>query len=354
MSEQETVKPDRLRVRALLRVLGRLQMPGLFTALARAHLSLAAKLPSPALKLQGIAARFAGLLGRIMTMGITRHTGGVVLRASGAALGLWLAAQVTGLVGETLDANPPASLASTSPGSASPGSAMSDRATTASLANGSPNWTVMSRPVAVFSLSSPETEALGLTYAARRHASGEREDSLSFGQFAGAAAHLQITIARNRSEAEPASTFLIETIRLSARSGLSAQKITTPSAVMTKFGMLETADGLLGMADQQRHCLAFRFSDAGNPVRLSGWLCGAQSRPADRQQLACLIDRLHLIGSGEDRELRAIFTAAELRRDPRCNPPRLAATGRKTSWLDADGKTPALRGNTGGTGSLTR
>jgi hypothetical protein len=295
---------------------------------------------SHAVKLQGIAASGAGLFGRVMALGLTRHTSGVVLRASGAALGLWLAAQVTGLVGETFVSS---QASHTSP-AADLRAVSLDRVTTSSITAAAAQWTMIARPTAVFSLSSPETEALGLIHAARRHISGEREDTLIYGQFSGSAAHMQLTIIRNRNDAEPAAAFLIESIRQSARSGLSAEKMTMPSAVATKFGTLETADAMISLADQRRNCLVFRFSESPNPVRISGWLCGASTRPADRQQLACLIDRLHLVGGGEDRELRASFTSAELRRDPRCNPPRLAATGRKASWLDADGKAPALRG----------
>jgi hypothetical protein len=294
-----------------------------------------------ALKFQNAAAICVGILGRIMSLGITRHTGGVFLRASGAALGLWLAAQVTVLVSQAMEPGPDQTEEQRS--------TLPDRTTTSSVVASNQQWTAVPRPVAVFTLASPEIEGLGIAHSARRHSSGEREDTLAFGQFSSAASFMQLTIARNRTDTTQTATFIVDTVRQTARVGLSAEKMTISSAVTTKFGMLETADGVLSAGDKQRSCLLFRFSETPSPVRLSGWLCGAAPRPADRQQLACLIDRLHLVGSGEDRELRATFTNAELRRDPRCNPPRLAATGRKTSWLDADGKAPALRGGNAGT-----
>ncbi len=45
--------------------------------------------------------------------------------------------------------------------------------------------------------------------------------------------------------------------------------------------------------------------------RFAGWWCGQNGRPADRRQLACLIDKVALLSAGEDKGLRALFTQAE-------------------------------------------
>jgi hypothetical protein len=298
------------------------------------------------LRLQHLGGHFALIIGKIMSLGVTRYTGGVVLRASGAAFGLWLAVHAAMLI--TQSAVYPEAVyqeQSQKTERVSP----QDRMTTATLATTPGLWTVLTRPTAQFSLSSPEFDTQKSGYSARRHSHGEREDTLSFGSFEIPGAYLVLTIGRygpdaNTERSRRESSYYIDIVRQAAQSGLAADRVTSASGTGTKFGMIETADAMLKAGEQNRHCLTFRFGEAANPVTLSGWLCGTKDRPADRQQLACVIDRVHLLGAGDDRELRATFTAAELRRDARCNPPRLASTGRKTTWLDADSKAPALRG----------
>ena len=111
----------------------------------------------------------------------------------------------------------------------------------------------------------------------------------------------------------------------------------------TPLRAVETADATLSDGETSRACIAFRRDGGDLPLGLSGWWCGSASRPADRQQLACMIDRLDLLAPADDRALRAAFARTELTRQPGCVTPRLSATGRKASWLDADGHAPVLK-----------
>jgi len=89
----------------------------------------------------------------------------------------------------------------------------------------------------------------------------------------------------------------------------------TPGEPMhSKFGEMETADIKLSGAGVERQCLAFRRAAPGEALRLTGWYCGPAGAFAGRAGLACLIDRLALLGAGEDSELRDGFAAAERRR----------------------------------------
>ncbi len=58
-------------------------------------------------------------------------------------------------------------------------------------------------------------------------------------------------------------------------------------------------------------CLAFRRLGEGGEPTLTGWQCAAQGGVVERPELACFIDRLTLLKSGDDQSLRRFFTEAE-------------------------------------------
>ena len=131
--------------------------------------------------------------------------------------------------------------------------------------------------------------------------------------------------------------------RLAAYGGLAIERSAQPLALPSKFGPIEVSDMVISGAGRMRACLGFRHQAGAIGFSFQGWLCGTDQRPADRQQLTCLIDRINLHAAGEDRALRAHFAKAELNRQPSCNPPKLQATGRRTSWLDGNEAQPPLR-----------
>lgn len=212
------------------------------------------------------------------------------------------------------------------------------------------NWLKIARPIAMFGLESPELDRQQPAYEAMRSQDGaRRQDTLSFGAFDADKPHLRLRLlVTHDSEARP-QPFVIALVREASERGMSIQRSGVPTSIETRFGTVETADTTLSDGDASRPCIAFRKSlgdmkSAGDlPLGLSGWWCGAPGRPADRQQLVCLIDRIDLLAAGEDKALRSAFARTELARQPACAPPRLSATGRKVSWLDADATAPALR-----------
>jgi hypothetical protein len=204
-------------------------------------------------------------------------------------------------------------------------------------------WLRIAKPVALIGLESPELDRQPAAYEAQRSPDGARRlDTLVYGGFDGDKPHLQLRMLVERSQTT-AQPFVIALVRDAAERGMSVQRSGVPDSVATKFGPLDTADATLSDGSTSRHCIAFRKPPSDGPMTLSGWWCGIAARPADRQQLACLIDRLDLLSAGDDPALRAAFARGELARQPACAPPRLAASGRKASWLDADGKPPALK-----------
>lgn len=209
---------------------------------------------------------------------------------------------------------------------------------------GRDNWIPIIKPIPMFGLESPELDRASATLEARRSQDGsQREDVLSFGAFAEPKAHLLLRLSAEHHLTDLTQPFIIALVREAAARAMSVQRSGMPSAIQTRFGPVETADTTLNDGEVSRACIAFRMDAGALPLAMSGWWCGGEGKPADRQQLVCLIDRIDLLNAGDDRALRAAFARTELNRQPACVPPRLAATGRKVSWLDADGAAPALK-----------
>jgi len=211
------------------------------------------------------------------------------------------------------------------------------------------DWIAITRPIAIFNLEAPELGREAPAIEARRsQGGGQREDLLSFGSFAGSAPHLSLRLRTGDGIAASPNSFTVTLVHAAALRSLAVERGGTPAAIETRFGPLETADIVLGDGNESRACLAFRTVGSEAPFAMSGWWC-AGAKPSDRKQLTCLIDRLDLANAGAEPELRAAFARSELRRQPGCAQPRLSATGRKVSWLDADGTMPALRMKTAAT-----
>ena len=210
------------------------------------------------------------------------------------------------------------------------------------------DWVSIPRPMAVFSLEAPELGREPSLIEARRSQDGERrEDLLSFGSFAGPKPHLALRLATGEGAAASARSFMVALATEAALSGLAVERTSTPAPIETRFGLLEAADVDLANGAESRACVAFRTPPGEARFALSGWWCPAP-RPSDRRQLSCLIDRLDLASGGGDQELHALFAGSELKRQPGCAPPRLSASGRRTSWLDVDGNAPVQRMKTAG------
>ncbi|RDJ22444.1 hypothetical protein DWF00_02355 [Bosea caraganae] len=209
---------------------------------------------------------------------------------------------------------------------------------------GDEGWVRIAKPIAMFGLDSAELDRQAPSYEARRSQDGgKREDVLAFGGFTEAKPYLVLRLLLDAKDEQLSQPFVISLVREAAGRGMSLQRSGAPTGIETKFGLVETADATLSDGATSRACIGFRHRMGDAQLSLSGWWCGAEKRPADRQQLVCLLDRVDLLSAGDDRALHAAFARTELKRQPACSPPRLSASGRKTSWLDGDGSAPALR-----------
>lgn len=288
---------------------------------------------------------------RALRSGAIGLTGGLVWRGLAALTGISLTAML--VAGLSSGSSEPA-LASLAATEASAAPVVRDvRLQALPIAAGPEGWVTIGRPIALFGVESPELDKRS-AYEARRSRDGQRrEDVLSFGAFDDGKSFLSLKFQVNRdAQVQKALTglsqpFVITLVRESAARGLSVGRSGAATTIETKFGTVETAD--IGLSDGAtgRACIAFRHLDGAAHLSFSGWWCGSEARPADRAQLICLIDRIDLLSAGDDPELRTSFARTELNRRQGCSVPRLAATGRKGSWLDADGKAPTLRPTSG-------
>lgn len=204
------------------------------------------------------------------------------------------------------------------------------------------DWAEVQRAGTTFALSITELDGQPVHLLARRDLNSQaREDQLQAGAFGSAATFARIAL--KRLDSESAASFFVDLSRHAAESGYSIMRSAQATPVASKFGALESADMLVSDGETSRNCLAFRHVADGFGFSFRGWLCGTPRRAADRQQLTCLIERVTLLAAGDDRQLRAHFSKAELQRQPQCLQPKLQAAGRKTSWLDPDQNLPALR-----------
>jgi hypothetical protein len=201
----------------------------------------------------------------------------------------------------------------------------------ATLTVGPPDWVPIPRATPLFVVAAPELRGVPLVHTARAHRDGGREDVLTYGAFSGDGLHLRLAIRAGDPAARPES-FFVDLVRHAAEAGYAVIRSGGPGPLPTKLGPVETAD--VGIEETvERACVAFRSDHPQADLRLAGWACGTPERPADRQLLACLLDRLAVRPGADHRALRAFLAAADETRLPACHT--------RTSWLEA----PLLRGS---------
>jgi hypothetical protein len=204
-----------------------------------------------------------------------------------------------------------------------------------------PAWVPVSRPMPMFALDGVALGREARSLEARRHTTGGGREELHLLGMPGApGGHARILLYRPGSESPAPGTFYLDLARRAAEAGLPLARSAMPVPMLTKFGPAETADVVLGTDATAQACLAFRLIAEDTELRISGWACGSSERPLDRLWLACTLDRLDLLGSGDDRSLRAWFSRAERNRLAQCR------GGRRAAWLDPEGPLAGLRPRT--------
>jgi hypothetical protein len=198
-----------------------------------------------------------------------------------------------------------------------------------------PEWIDIVRPFQLYALPSPAFGAEPQTFTARRRQSdGDRIDALAYGAAApGPGNWLQIEIRRIGGTAENPIGFFPEMARMAARSGYAVDRMALPRSHDTRFGAVEIADLQLVDGDKHNACLGFRLPWQEPGIGFAGIACGTALRPLDRPTLACALDRLDLVSSGEDRALAEYFARTESRRGRDCPQSRPPPMGKSPEWL---------------------
>ncbi|TXM71761.1 hypothetical protein FV226_14075 [Methylobacterium sp. WL12] len=146
-----------------------------------------------------------------------------------------------------------------------------------------------------------------------------QEQTLASGDFSAIEeTHLRLTLTRDAAEPQP-GLFVTLARRAAEGPNLAVVRTGARGRVATKFGAVETLEATLS-GDRRRICTGFVTLEA-RPVRVDGWLCAPLGQPPEPRALACALDGLALDGRA-DPAIDAVFTEAEARRDPACDPIR--------------------------------
>lgn len=166
-------------------------------------------------------------------------------------------------------------------------------------------------PVAQFDLAEPGADPVRLAPGRIDGRTGQREDSLTRGDFDTAEAPmLRVTLTRRPSAELPTSLFVLMARRAAAgpEIGLPALSVvrTGPHReILTKFGSVELLEVTLAGASR-RTCTGFGTREAA--FRLDGWVCAPLGRPPEAQSVGCTIDALRLVDLA-DPDTTAAFSA---------------------------------------------
>ena len=217
----------------------------------------------------------------------------------------------------------------------------------------STGWKVKSgKALQIFSLETPETADLNLSYMVKTHVSGLQEDAMSWSHGDGEKGikldAASLFIQRNMPPQGYDSTGIFDemTTRVKAQ-GLSIEKVSALSTVPSKFGPIEVIDmTVTDNAQPERVCSAYRTQAHQPNLKLSGWLCSDGQNSVERPQLTCFINRLDLMGAPESTSLQTIFRNAETRRGD-CSPKGTyvqEGSRKAANWLEIKSPLPALKG----------
>jgi hypothetical protein len=207
-----------------------------------------------------------------------------------------------------------------------------------------PAWIELARAAGAFAVAMPGLDPAP-SYLVRRHRDGGgRKDILTFGAPGEKNPYVRIEAYRPGGEGEAATDPLDAVASLAAESRIDAELAETPMALKTKFGQLPVIDMNI-TGKYPRACIAVAGGWDDPRFGLVVWWCNPGPELVAHGQLACLLDRLTLMGAGGDDRLATFFAKAELKRNF-CGAPGaiVTATPRRTDDWISQKAVPALRG----------
>ena len=185
-----------------------------------------------------------------------------------------------------------------------------------------PGWSVADRSQPAFALSRLDSSEKTASYVILRHPEGGRRDVMRWtGEADKPVAELEIY--REGGEFDVA---LPATADLAVHMGLGdATLLEQAGLIDTKFGPVALFRPT-GTAEGTRACLGYLKRSEEPALQISGFSCQGDTLPARRAAIACTLNRLTLLTSGNEPKLAELFAYAELKR-------RSCAPQGSSDWL---------------------
>ncbi|MCK1388275.1 hypothetical protein [Bradyrhizobium sp. 21] len=171
-----------------------------------------------------------------------------------------------------------------------------------------PGWAEASRSHPAFALSKLDSSEKTATYVILRHPEGGRRDVMRWtGEADKPVAELEIYREGGEFDvARPATADLAVQMGLGAATALEqAGLIDTKFGPVVLFRPTDAANGT---------CLGYLKRSEEPALQVSGFSCQGETLPARRAAVACTLNRLTLLTSGNEPKLAEFFAHAELKR----------------------------------------
>ncbi|TMJ46424.1 MAG: hypothetical protein E6G85_31295 [Alphaproteobacteria bacterium] len=197
-------------------------------------------------------------------------------------------------------------------------------------------WSAASRSYQAFAVRPLDPSEKTETYSILRHPQGGRKDVFRWaGKDEKPVAELEIY--------RPGGEFYSS---ISAVADLAARMTPSGASELEPAGLVDSKFGMVtllrraGETDGAPSCLGFTRRFEAPDLQVSGWSCRGNGWPAQRVAIACTLNRLILLTSGNEPKLAKMFARAELRRGG-CG--AATATTASADWVTAAAN-PGLRG----------
>jgi hypothetical protein len=198
------------------------------------------------------------------------------------------------------------------------------------------SWSTPTRSHPAFAVSSLDPSEKTETYTILRHPEGGRKDIFRWADKEEKPI-AELEIYRQGREFDPS---------IPAAADLAARMIPAPAPELEPAGLVDSKFGMVtllrrtGEADAARSCLGFIRRFEAPDLQISGWSCQGNGWPARRAAIACTLNRLTLLTSGNEPKLAEMFARAELRRGSCAT---AAAPAISADWV-TEAENPVLRG----------
>jgi len=173
-----------------------------------------------------------------------------------------------------------------------------------------PGWAVADRSHPAFALSRLDSQEKTASYTIFRHPEGGRRDVMRWADETDKPV-AQLEIYREGGEFD---------VTRPAAAGLAAQMELGSATALEQAGLIDTKFGPValfkpaGATEGSRACLGYLKRNEEPALQISGFSCQGDTMPARRAAIACTLNRLTQLASGNEPKLADFFAHAELKR----------------------------------------